>query len=200
MGSRHDDGHWARYNDTQIGRTAPRELCATAMSLAGPGGGRVAIDLGCGAGVETRALLAAGWRVYAVDSEPGTPERLGGHPDLSVTVGGFEEIVGLPAADLIHAGYALPFQTRGSFDRLWPGLLSKLRPGGLLAVDLFGEHDSWAGDPAMTFLTAAEARSLVAGLAVERFTEEDGPGEAFTGPKHWHVFHVIARRVTASER
>ena len=35
------------------------------------------------------------------------------------------------------------------------------RFGGLLAVDLFGERDSWAGDPAITFLDEPEVRALV---------------------------------------
>ncbi|WP_328464752.1 class I SAM-dependent methyltransferase [Actinoplanes sp. NBC_00393] len=200
MTERHDAGHWARYNARQTSRQV-RDLCRHAMALAGPGAGRTAIDLGCGAGRETRALLDAGWRVVAVDSEPGTEARLlrtigGRHPALTVRTCGFEAVSELPAADLVYAGYALPFQPRSSFDQLWTAIRSALRPGGRVAVDVFGDHDSWAGDPAMTFLPEAEARALVDGLETEHWHEQDAPGPAFSGPKHWHVFELIARRPT----
>lgn len=198
MSDRHTTEHWARYNAGQTTRPV-RELCGRAMSLAGPGRGRVAIDLGCGGGRETAALLDAGWRVLAIDNEPGTEARLlrtigGRHPALTVRTCGFQELSELPDADLIHAGYSLPYQRRDSFDRLWTTLRSALRPGGRLAVHIFGEHDSWADDPAMTFLGSSEARSLVDGLEIEHWHEEDEFGPAYSGPKHWHVFHIIARR------
>ena len=46
----------------------------------------------------------------------------------------------------------------------------------------------------MTFHTEDAARALFDGFEVESFVEEDEDGESFDGPKHWHVFHVIARR------
>ena len=70
-----DSKVWADYNAAQADRPV-RSLCLDAMALAGPGTGRPAIDLGCGAGKETLALLSAGWNVHAVDSLPDTRERL----------------------------------------------------------------------------------------------------------------------------
>jgi hypothetical protein len=55
---------------------------------------------------------------------------------------------------------------------------------------------SWASDPDMTFQDARAAKELFEGLEVESFEEEEEDGEAFDGPKHWHVFHVIAREPT----
>ncbi|WP_229076080.1 trans-aconitate 2-methyltransferase [Actinoplanes sp. DH11] len=199
---RNDPGHWAEYLSRQ-GERPIRELCRRAMTLAGPGAGRTAIDLGCGAGRETKALLDDGWRVLAHDSEPGTEPRLlravgGRHEALGVRVCAFENLTTLPGADLIHASYSLPYQQRPSFDRLWTLMRSNLRPGGRLAVNLFGDHDSWAGDQGMTFLREHEVRSLLDGLEIEHWDEEDAPGEAFSGPKHWHVFTVIARNSAAA--
>lgn len=48
----------------------------------------------------------------------------------------------------------------------------------------------------MTFRDARAAKELFDGLEVESFEEEEEDGEAFDGPKHWHVFHVIAREPT----
>jgi trans-aconitate methyltransferase len=196
---RHDDAHWAIYNDRQRGRR-PRELLMRALDLAGPAGGRTALDLGCGAGIESKALLDAGWWVQAIDGEPGTEGRLlrtvgGRHDRLTVRVSPFGELAGtLPRADLIYAGYSLPYQRREAFDRLWQRLRTALNPGGLLAVNLFGERDEWAGDELMTFLTEGEVRGMTDGLETIYWYEEDEPGLAFGGPKHWHVFDLVMRR------
>lgn len=49
----------------------------------------------------------------------------------------------------------------------------------------------------MTFHDVNAARALFDGLELESFVEEEEDGEAFEGPKHRHVFHVIAKRTDA---
>lgn len=100
----------------------------------------------------------------------------------------------IPKADLIYAGYALPFVHPGSFPRVWHQIRQALRPGAWLAVDLFGERDSWAIEDDMTFLSRTRVEAMPAGLQVFALEEEDRDGHAFSGPKHWHVFHAIGRR------
>jgi trans-aconitate methyltransferase len=116
----HDDAHWVRYNARQGGRPV-RPLCLAAMRLRPPG---TAVDLGCGAGRETRALLDAGWRVHAVDGSPDTRavvlRTIGGvHSRLRLDVTHYSAIVSLPPADLVYAGYSLPYQPPESFHRVW---------------------------------------------------------------------------------
>ena len=194
-----DDAHWSTYNAAQRTRP-PRALCLEAIRLAGPGAGREAIDLGCGAGVETRALLDAGWSVTAIDGAASTEEHVlaatdGAAPGrLTIRTAGFSTLTELPGADLVYAGYSLPFVDPRAFATLWSTVRSSLRPGGWFAGNLFGDRDSWADTLDGTFLTRLQARSLFAGLDVVRFEEEDADGRAFSGPKHWHVFDVIARR------
>ncbi|MDA4827727.1 MULTISPECIES: hypothetical protein [Kocuria] len=60
-------------------------------------------------------------------------------------------------------------------------------------MDLFGDRDDWsAGDG--TFLTRDEVDELVTGLEVLRLHEEERDGPAFSGPKHWHTYQLVARR------
>ncbi|MEU4236971.1 methyltransferase domain-containing protein [Actinoplanes sp. NPDC026619] len=193
MSGTRDAAHWAGYNDAQAGR-AVRELCADVIELAGPGAGRTAVDLGCGAGIEAAALLAAGWRVHAVDSAPGTIERVGVHEGLTVVEADLATLGGLPAAGLIYSGYSLQYLAPEGFERLWGMIRDSLRPGGWLAVDLLGDRDEWAGTPGETFLSEGAVRALVDGLDLVRLDEEDAEGPAYGGTKHWHVFHVVATR------
>ncbi|MGY2743499.1 class I SAM-dependent methyltransferase [Arthrobacter sp. UYCu723] len=190
---------WTDYNAAQAARSV-RPLCLDAMLLAGPGNGRRAIDLGCGAGKETLALLDGGWRVHAVDSLADTGERLWATvpaelaEKLSVEMRPFEELMNLPDADLILASYSLPFIHPGDFGRVWQMLLGSLRPSGVIAVNLFGERDSWAGIAEWNFHTEADVRRLFDGLEILKFEVFEDAGQSFRGPKHWHIFDVIARR------
>ena len=45
-------------------------MLLAACQRLGAGAGRMAIDLGCGDGTDTLALLDRGWSVLAVDIEP----------------------------------------------------------------------------------------------------------------------------------
>lgn len=180
-----------------------RELFVDAtpfLPIAGPGDrSLVAVDLGCGDGTETLELLRRGWTVLAVDQSPGGIARLRRsvpRPDLgrlTTSIAPYGEVE-LPPADLVYAGLSLPFCDPNQFDDVWARITSALRPGGLFVGHLFGPHDTWAGTPDMTFHTRAEVEALLAELEVLALREVDEDGEALSGPKHWHVFHVIARK------
>jgi len=50
----------------------------------------------------------------------------------------------------------------------------------------------------MRFIDVDAVRRLFDGLDVLALDEEDQDGDSFLGPKHWHVFDVIARRPPGS--
>jgi SAM-dependent methyltransferase len=190
------DVSWDEYYRAIQGRS-PRALFVDALAFAvGPG---VAVDVGCGDGTETLALLADGWTVFAADAAPEGIERLrssvpaeaGGR--LTTVVAPFHQL-DLPSADLVYAGLSLPFCAPDHFDEAWRLITDAVRPGGILAVHLFGPNDTWASSPAMTFHTREEVEALLDGFHVRSFVEQDEDGQAVSGPKHWHVFHVIAAK------
>jgi hypothetical protein len=96
--------------------------------------------------------------------------------------------------DFLYAGYSLPFLSADAFDRFWTAARDQLRPGGIVVVNFFGPRDSWPGREGMRFIDVAAVRRLVNGLELLALAEEDQDGNSFLGPKHWHVFDVIARR------
>jgi SAM-dependent methyltransferase len=160
-----------------------------------------AIDLGCGAGRDTFALLAQGWQVLAIDQQPEAIKRIQASvpPDqrarLQTQVAAFEQI-GLPPADLVNASFSLPFCAPQYFNRFWGQIVTALRAGGRFAGQFFGQQDSWAGSPSMTFHTAAQIDELLRGFAVELFKEVEEDGKTALGePKHWHVFSIVARKL-----
>lgn len=187
---------WDEYYRAIEGRS-PRPLFVEALQRAPAPG--IAVDLGCGDGTETLALLHEGWTVLAADATPEAIERLlssvpaEAADRLTTAVAPFHEL-DLPAADFVYAGLSLPFCAPGDFGEAWRRITDAVRPDGLLAVHLFGPRDSWAGTPEMTFHTRDDVDALLEGFDVRQLTEQDEDGEAVSGPKHWHVFHVIASK------
>jgi SAM-dependent methyltransferase len=176
---------WAGYY--QWNRDRPvRELLGRALAAYGEvAGGAVALDLGCGTGRETRALLDAAFAVTAVDVTPVAIEIVSAFPEAGTSL--------TPVLSAMQNA-VLPFCPPQDFDRLWSAVRDAVRPGGLLAVDLFGTRDDWAGEPGMTFVDRARIDALTAGLDVVWFDEVDQDGRAYAGPKHWHRFEVVGRR------
>jgi SAM-dependent methyltransferase len=187
---------WTAYYESQ-GERAPRDLLLSTLDAFGPGA-RDAIDLGCGTGIETVAILRRGWRVFAVDAEPVGIDRLlvrASPPErerLDAQVGSIEDVE-LPSADLVWAGYSLFFVPPQRFATTWRGIRASVRPGGRFAGQLLGERDTWAAGGDVNAHRRADAEAFFDGWTLERFDEEENDGDACSGPKHWHLFHVVAR-------
>jgi tellurite methyltransferase len=194
---------WGPYYDAaQSG--SPRDTLLLALdffdSEPDPVGGRFAVDLGCGEGRDTVELLRRGWRVVAIDAEPEAVARLRARPDipdsdlLETSVCSFEEAV-LPRTALVNSSYALPFCPPAQFPRVWARITGALLPGGRFCGQLFGDRDEWATDPTLTVHPRADVERLLEPFEAERFDEVEEDGETALGqPKHWHLFHIVARK------
>ncbi len=202
------DDSWAEYYQ-KVADRAPRELFRRLMALVEAGAPDAprgqAIDLGCGDGTETLALLAAGWHVLAVDSSPAAIRLVAERARpldagrFQTQLAAFDEVI-LPPADLLYAGLSLPFCPPAQFSALWCKIRAALRPGAWLAAHFFGVRDSWASNTAMSFHTVEALHALLAGLTIVQWQEvEDDRPSAFEAMKHFHYFEVIARRSDSGE-
>ncbi|MGH2486503.1 MAG: class I SAM-dependent methyltransferase [Ktedonobacterales bacterium] len=172
-------------------------LLERAAALA-PKKGR-ALDLGAGAGRDTRYLLAQGFEVTAVDADPRAVALLAARPRdrLRVVQSTFQDFsFGTASYDLISAQFALPFVPSDRFAGVFARIKAALASGGVFAGQFFGVRDeSNTPDRDMTFLTRAEAEALLSDLETIELSEEDADGHKADGsPKHWHVYHILARR------
>jgi trans-aconitate methyltransferase len=163
--------------------------------------GRVgnALDLGCGAGRDTRYLLTRGWHVTAVDGEAEAIALLADLPSerLRTVQSSFEDFVfEREAYDLVSAQFTLPFVPQPAFGGVFKRLRASIKPGGVFTGQFFGVHDEWnTPERAMTFLTREEVDETLSGLIIKELTEDDRQGGTATGgTKHWHVFHIIAQK------
>ena len=197
-----DTVDWAAYYQKVSGRQA-RPLLKDALEHAGSNTQatpRQAIDLGCGDGTETLILLEQGWRVLAIDGEPAAITQLRAKVPaetadrLETRVANFESMGDLPPADLIHASLSLPFCHSEHFDTLWTKIVNSITSGGWFAGNFFGVNDSWTVHDDMTFHTAEQVRKMLEPFEIAYFQEEDEEGRSTIGPKHWHIFTVIARK------
>ena len=161
----------------------------------------LAIDLGCGTGIDTLALLMNGWNVLAIDQERSALQQLTDSiptfrkEALTTQCSTFENLTGLPACHLVNASFSLPFCRPDRFDDLWTLLVNCLLPNGRFSGHFFGIDDSWSGRPNMTFHDSHGVERLFSGFELEVIKEVNKPGKTVSGEtKHWHVFHVVAQK------
>ena len=215
-----DSEHWADYYAVTIERPAWRTICMaiekfrdedesasprrdaeTRGAVPAPLHTRFAVDLGCGAGRDTRELLRSGWRVLAVDREPAARTALeasvepGLGPGLEIRI---EDLAtaSIPRCDLVNASLSLPFLAPHDFHAIWGRIVAALAPGARFAAMVFGDHDESASDPEMTCLPPAEIRTALSGFEIEHWSvEEDDRPTALGDPHHFHLVEFVARRL-----
>lgn len=192
---------WSAYYDAVVGRP-PRDTLLAALERfeAENAGAGLAVDLGCGDGRDTVELLKRGWRVLGIDGEQEAITRLLNRPGLvaerlETQVSRFETLVLPEAVDLVNASFSLPFCPPEHFPRLWETIVASLRSGGRLCGQLFGDRDSWAIYKSINYHTRNQLEALLQPFEVEMLQEEDHPGTTALGEeKHWHIFHLVARK------
>lgn len=161
------------------------------------------VDLACGAGRDSAAALERGWRVWAQDGHADGIRRLREREDCRAALasGHLETVacdfaaVEIPVCSILNASFSLPFCPPADWPGLWRKIDAAIPSGGRFAGQMFGERDGWALLEDRTHLTRVQVLDLFSEYVIESFEEEDRPG-THSGDlhKHWHVFHIIARK------
>ena len=193
---------WSSYYE-KTGERPPRPTLLKALdafAVEGMPSGGLAVDLGCGSGRDTIEILRRGWPVLAVDAEPDAIDKLRTRSDLpdgceiETLVSRYEEMA-LPPCDLINAGFSLPLCPAVAFPGFWRKIVSALRSGGRFSGQLYGDRDDWAERPGMTCLSHGQVVELLEPFDVELLEEEEDDSVTPRGvQKHWHIFHIVARK------
>ncbi len=195
---------WAAYYAKTIKRP-PRDTLLHALDNFDAEGGdnrrRLAVDLGAGGGRDVIELLRRGWQVLAIDAAQESAEAIRGRPDLPPdaqieTRTARIEDAHWPECDLVNSSFALPIVAPDLFPVIWQRIVDSVRPAGRFAGQFFGDKDSWVGvRESMTFHTRERALARLSGLDIEMFEEEEDDSTTPRGEtKHWHVFHIVARK------
>jgi tellurite methyltransferase len=159
-----------------------------------------AIDLGCGAGRGTIWLLEHGLHVVAVDIAQEALDylraKLPAKADVELVRSSFEglDLTAYPLFDVSIACFTLFFLSPEEFSEFWPRVVDSIKPGGVFAGQFLGVNDTWA-ERGFTVHRKEEVERLLGSFETLLFKEEEQDGETAIGEhKHWHVFHVIARK------
>lgn len=193
---------WAGYFEVTQGRP-PRDTLMHALELFSrepDDRTRFAVDLGCGEGRDTAELLRRGWKVHAIDGHPDGLTRLMHRDDhdamerLTMQLASLEQVE-LPSCDLLNASFSLPFCDPEHFETMWARIVDAIEVGGRFSGQLFGDRDSWASIPDRSHFTRERVEAFLEPLHVEMLKEEEREGQDCSGvAKHWHVFHIVARK------
>ncbi len=191
---------WGDYYAKLRDRPPRRTLVAALDAFGTTPPDALAIDLGCGDGRDVVEMLRRNWRVIAVDAEPEALRQLlardlTDHADLTPVQARLEEAPVPLGVHLVNSSFAMPLCEPPAFLRTWARIREALPSGGRFSGQWYGPRDSWAGRPGMTFLSRDESLAHLDGLDLEMFEEEEDDGVTPRGnAKHWHIFHIVARK------
>lgn len=185
--------NWNNYLEQTQGKN-PRPLVVRALSYVQNRG--VALDLGCGALNDAPTLIEAGFStIDAVDSNPSIKDIADKFPKITfypTTFDAFEFPV--QRYDLVNAQYALPFAGI-HFSSVWEQLTNSLKSGGIFTGQLFGSNDGWNDGSHPEIVFHSEPNALFSDFEILSMEEETVDKILASGTKkHWHLFHIIARK------
>ena len=159
-----------------------------------------AIELGCGAGRDTKLLLENKWNVLAIDREEVSniiKENLNEEELKRFRFQKQElENLKLEKNNLIVANNSLSFCKKEKFEEMWDKIKNSILSNGYFVGNFFGINDEWAKNKKdMSFLSKESCLKLFDDFDIIEFKEIEKEGLTGLGKiKYWHIFNVIARK------
>lgn len=191
---------WMTYY-TNIVNKPPRDTVILANKLSEHPEEKIALDLGCGSGRDSKFLLGKKWSVVAIDGEKAGVEALLNDVGeeykgkLKTQVSSFKNIKINKKFDLINSSYALPYCEPEYFPDLWTKIRESIKIGGRFSGHLFGLHDEMVKYTNMNFHSKEDISRLFENFEFEFYEEEESDGPTASGRiKHWHIFHIVAKK------
>lgn len=170
---------WDAYFQNQLTEPPEQFIVSGLKKVPAAHPGSIAIDLGSGVGHETKVLLDKGYKVFAVDANeralhymqylPGISKH---KANLKTINSKFENLdfANLPRADLIISSFALPFVSKGNFQRVWGNIAKSIKPGGHVIINLFdAKYSFYNNKHNMSFHSKSEALALFKGFNIIEF-------------------------------
>ena len=187
---------WSKYYDSTKA-LEPSRFLIEAISNYNLKPGK-ALDLGCGAGRDTKHLLKKGFEVTAIDGDSAAEKyiRQLPHQDkLAFICSGFNDFE-FGSYDLVNAHYALPFSGKDDFDSVMEKVINSINAGGVFVGQLFGVNDEWnTPESQLIFHERSDVSKLFEGFqALEIKEVNEQRGVVGGDQKHWHVFNITAQK------
>ena len=161
----------------------------------------IAVDLGCGVGNDTIALIKSGWTVYAFDAENTESQILEELTEEEkkrfIFRQGLIQDVEIPKCDLVVANLSLQYLKKEEFKEVIDKIYKSLNSGGYFLSVMLTNKDPWAKEKKdYAFFGSEELNKILKGrfkseqfLFPEPYKQPTATGEE----KEWHTVILEAK-------
>lgn len=180
---------WLKYYEA-VGES-PNQLVVQGSKHAE--GGISALDLGAGNFRDSLYLQRAGFRrILAVD--PNSPDP---PPGIILKRAKLEDLLpGMEQHDFTCCMHTLFFIEVKQVNRLLARVKASLKPGGILAFNVLGEKDDWAGTQSPSVFAGKELDDLKRFYSTVFFEEMEFDKSVLGSDtkKHWHCYNFVYKK------
>lgn len=190
--------HWEKFVKATKNRK-PINYLIEAVKILNSQKGK-ALDIGCGAGIDSKYLAENGFKVEAIDlnktSVEETKKICEGLAVNAILKNVNDYVITPNNFDLIIAWNTLSFLGKEEAERILLDIKNGLKENGLFVFSVFGPKDDWAKNHSeMSFWTKEELKNTLSGMDFIKFSEEKQKKPGATGNiKFWHLIQGITRK------